>query len=1768
MPMENMRLLSKKERTLRSSIDNLKTFIRNYQEDRDRNSIPIRMEKLDQTFDKFVEVRMQIELLTDDHDDDEEFVESVETEEERSLLRAEIQEKRELENAKVIQEFENTYYDLRQSLAAFTIPAGGSSSSARAQTQSTTTSEPQPRVKLPELKMPSFSGKLREWITFRDTFTSVIHSNSHLSAIDKFTYLRTSLTGDALKEISSIEMTTANYNIAWQALNNCYENKKLIIKSHLDALFSIKPMERESYEQLKRIVGEFETNLMMLQKMGEEVDGMSTILQHMVCQRLDSATLRNWESHHNSKNVPIYSELIEFLKNQCQVLRNIASARSTRGEPTKQYRPSTTSLTAIQQSTLCPFCSEQMHSAFKYNKFTKLKTVDRVEEVKRRSLCLNCLSPGHIARFCSKGSCHTCGKSHHTLLHSAAASSQTRTAQHPNTQPRRRDNGPNPRPPQSQSIHQAPNSTHTQTIQLPHEESPSTHTENPSINQPQFPSTTDYPSTSHNTVMSVNTKTYSNTVILSTALVGIIDDFGHKIFARALLDSGSQLSFMTQNLAQKLKYLPVKRIDVSRWRLPGDIVLADPEFHNPSSIDIILGAQVFFDLLVDGQFKLEKGGPSLRNTHFGWIISGRIADKFSIKSTTLSHPCTEEKIDDILTRFWELETCRTTSILSLEESMCEKLFDETTTRDSTGRFNVTLPKKDYVIARLGESRSIAMRRFLSLERRLDSNPSLKTAYSDFIHEYLNLKHMREISVAEKEIGSEPYPYYLPHHAVIRPDSTTTKLRVVFDASCASSSGVSLNDALLVGPVIQQDLLSIIIRFRLRKFAIVADVAKMYRMININPADYHLQRILWRDCGTESIKTFELTTVTYGTSSAPYLATKCLQRLSVDGKQQYPTAAKILSEDFYMDDLLSGVDNAEQGVKIYNELTRLLRSAGFTLRKWNSNCPEILAEIPDSLKNMSNSLEFDSSERTIKMLGLIWEPHSDYFHFTVPQWNESTEINKRIILSDFARLFDPLGLVGPVIVQAKIFLQDLWKQGCSWTEPLKEELRQWWLIYRSSMVGLTNLRIPRWIAFSNDVVSAEIHGFCDASEKAYGACVYLRCITVSGSISVNLITAKSRVAPLDDTKRKKKKMTIPRLELSSALVLSHLYEKIISSIQISARPQFWTDSTIVQCWLSSPPSRWHIFIANRVSEIQHLTRSGMWCHIAGTHNPADAISRGITPEELADHHLWWKGPDWLSNPRSSWPPINSTQIEDLDTSLLEEKVVVSAAAAHIEAPNELFTLKSTLSSLVRITALCRRFVFNCQNCTNTRTGYISYIEREEALNQLIKVAQNESFADEIVDLKLNGQVKSSSRLRKLNPHLTRDILVVGGRLENAPISSSRKHPIILDNRHPLALLIVKHFHQSLLHAGQQLLIASVRERFWPLRLRNLSRKVIQSCVRCFRVKPKVEDQLMADLPAERVNPVPPFTRVAVDYCGPFNIRFPHRKADIRVCYVAIFVCLVTKAVHCEMVSDQTTAGFLAALKRLVARRGHPEVVLCDNAKNFVGAKRELDQLRKFFNSQMSQQAIAQEAASEGIHFKFIPPRSPNFGGLWEAAVKSMKYHFKRTVGNEILTPEEFSTLLTQIEACMNSRPLIPLSNDPMDLESLTPGHFLVYRPLTAIPEPSLDHLQENTLSRWQRVQKHLQTIWKKWSTLYLSDLQNRTKWTERRRNLREGMMVLLKNENQPPLRWALGRIVAVHEGRDGNVRVVEVKTKDGTYTRAIAKICVLPIKDNDVIENHN
>ncbi|XP_011883920.1 PREDICTED: uncharacterized protein LOC105571060 [Vollenhovia emeryi] len=398
--------------------------------------------------------------------------------------------------------------------------------------------------------------------------------------------------------------------------------------------------------------------------------------------------------------------------------------------------------------------------------------------------------------------------------------------------------------------------------------------------------------------------------------------------------------------------------------------------------------------------------------------------------------------------------------------------------------------------------------------------------------------------------------------------------------------------------------------------------------------------------------------------------------------------------------------------------------------------------------------------------------------------------------------------------------------------------------------------------------------------------------------------------------------------------------------------------------------------------------------------------------------------------------------------------------------------------------------------------------------------------------------------------------IGGRLKHAWVPYETKHPILLAT-HPLVTLLIRQAHLRTLHGGTQLTLHTLRQEFWILRGRTLVKAVIHRCVTCVRENARVPQQLMGDLPSVRVRPTSrSFLHCGVDYAGPVRVRASHgRGIKSNKAYIALFICLSTFAIHLELVGSYASDAFLDAFTRFCARRGMPESVYSDNETTFAGAEKEL---ALAYRAALRNNDFLNKTATDHVKWHFIPPAAPHFGGLWEAGVKSVKYHLRRVLQDHTLTYEEFLTLLCRIEACLNSRPIAPLRDDSETLEVLTPGHFLIGSNLTLSPEPSLLQLNENRISRWQRVRQLTEKFWKLWNCDYLNTLQQRSKWKTIQSPVKEGQIVLIRQPNLPPCKWEMGRITQCHAGSDGLTRVVTVKTATTEYKRPIVKICLLPI----------
>lgn len=776
-----------------------------------------------------------------------------------------------------------------------------------------------------------------------------------------------------------------------------------------------------------------------------------------------------------------------------------------------------------------------------------------------------------------------------------------------------------------------------------------------------------------------------------------------------------------------------------------------------------------------------------------------------------------------------------------------------------------------------------------------------------------------------------YAYFLPHHAVIRPDKITSKIRVVFDASAKTSSGISLNDTLKVGPVVQSDIFTILLQFRLYKYAFTSDCEKMYRQVLIDSSDRKFQNILWRDNPQAQLQAYQLNTVTYGIASSSYLATKCIATIADNNAHNHPVSSKFIKNSFYVDDFIASFDDAEKASRVINEINYLLSQHGFNMRKWSSNHPNLLSNI-DSKESLTYFSDNNTDQKT---LGLNWNAKNDLLQFV---FNTTTENNKqctkRMILGAISSVFDPLGLVGPIIVKSKIIMQRLWQCNLNWDDEVPANAKALWQTYQSDLPNIKNINIPRQI-ICDDHTQVEIHAFSDASQLSYGTCVYIRSTNSLGH-HVNLICSKGRVAPL-------KVVTIPRLELMVAHLSAQLVSKICKKLDIIIKKiYYWTDSTIVLAWLNKPPNQLKPFVSHRVSDIVSLTAVSQWQHVSSEDNPADVLSRGTNASNLASCHIWWHGPIWLQCDKHAWP-VSSIQIPDKN---LPEIKSVNTCLTDIEQSNVFLKLVQKISSfkkLLRITAFCIRFKNNTSRLSIKNCGPLTTVELNNAVKVLVRCVQYQVFNVEIDRLIKQKCIPSDSKLKCLNPYLDSDNLIrAGGRIRHSNETYNKKFPYIIPKKHALTNLIVLYYHILHLHAGVETVISAIRQTYWIISVKNIVKNMIRNCVICRRFNARPHQPIMGDLPATRIIPSKPFSICGTDFAGPFNLSSlrASRRSKTSKAYLCIFVCFSTKAVHLKLVSNLSTEAFIACLRRFLSRRGFCKEIHSDNGSNFIGAAREI------------------------------------------------------------------------------------------------------------------------------------------------------------------------------------------------------------------------------------
>ena len=1568
---------------------------------------------------------------------------------------------------------------------------------------------------LPKLTLEPFDGNPVNYHTFRATFDQNVNSlpcddDAKLSRLLQYT------SGAAKEAIRKCVLIGGEegYKKAREILHTRFGNDHLVAERLINDIRNGKPINKP--KDILHFADDLENSYAILEKMGKlsEMDTQSAILD--ILNRFQPYIQNRWKRHalDMKKERDVYPSLCHFVAfvsdlavdlndpvyGKVNVKQDIPVSEKTRikratfqishnPKDSKRITPSYDR----RQEPPCILCKEN-HRLWYCQQFKDMSVKNRLDLVVSNKLCLNCFMQGHTAGDCRKSSvCSVpgCGKKHTKFLHLDSKSPAA-------------------------------------------------------------------------TVM--NNNTCANMNVYMPVVPVIVNDSYHTY---ALLDTASSGSFCVEKLKDKLKLdcnevcfnlstlsqteekkrsscvnlklssdsgdalfmsnvfvvdsIPVETpfVDVERHPYLKNI----PLVRGPVKVEVLIGQDNAEALLPLEVRKGKAGEPYATRTLFGWSLNGQATGitgkKIISHFVTMATYKTTPEYDKI----WNLEESDVVSDevgWSEEDEIVAQLWDDNC-KFINNRYEIPIPWRRG--KRFPNNIKVAIPRLHGLKKNLIKR-GIYERYGSELQKLLQKGYAEEIP--QLDIFGKEKVWYIPHHPVIT-EKKPDKLRVVFDCA-AKYQEESLNDKAYSGPDLNNKLLHVMLRFRTGPHAIMADIEAMYNQVKVPENDRDALRFLWYD-EDNTVKHFRMTSHLFGGVWCASAATYALRKTTED-QDMSPQVKDTILNSFYVDDCLKSVEDREEIEPLIAELRQALRKAGFNLTKFVSNEDESLFNLHSD--DVSKDVKFTDIDRCSKALGIKWNTENDCLGFDVDVYN-TQHLTRRKMLSYISSMYDPLGLVGPVLLKGKLLCQEAIKIGLAWDEQIPSGLAAEWNKWVGALKSVKDIAFPRCIkpAHYSDAV-LELHHFSDASEKAYGCCSYLRCIAKDGRIHTALILSKSRVTPI-------KPITIPRLELQAAVLATKVDALLRRELNLQLnRSTFWVDSEIVLSYIQNSAKRFQVFVANRLSMIRRSTEIGQWRHIAGYDNPADIVSRGNIPDRMV-MESWMRGPSFLRLHRSEWTfRDDAFNVANDDPEVKKDHVKSYVARMNqdsikhpIEVLSEHFSNWYKLKRAVAWLSKVKMYLVKREIQKK-----LTVHDLDDAEKQIIYYAQRD------LRNKIDYHSFHGEEMRRLDPQLDDENIVrVGGRTVKAGMNY-KNQIIIPDGR--IATLLIQYTHE-IHHMGCEYTLAHLREKYW-VRRKDVKR-VIRKCITCRRVNGRPCRQMMGLLPETRLDAYsPPFTHVGVDCFGPFNTK---RGRSVVKRYGCIFTCMCIRAVHLEVLEGLDTDSFINGLRRFIARRGQPVTITSDNGLNFVGASKELMKGLKDINHAKVESVLLQK----GITWKHIPPHSSNMGGVWERHIRSVRKILTCLLRDQQLSEETLSTLLCEAESILNNRPITPTSDDVDDFQVLRPSHLLMLRECPKTP-PCLSDSKDAYRRRWRQVQHLSQTFWKRWLKQYLPELQRRQKWLKKQPNVSVGDIMLIVEENMPRNLWPLCRVVEVNQGIDGLVRSVKVRTKSSVLTRPISKLVML------------
>lgn len=1599
--------------------------------------------------------------------------------------------------------------------------------------------KPPKKVRLPELELPKFDGEPSRLWRFLRTFK--IDVAEHLSNDkERLSYLIHCCTGEAREAIEDCKLLlgVSGYARALKILEMQFGCSDDVAEGLLEELVHGNRLKAGDVVGLRKLLRQATNCEISLSELGYQASlNCSTIIKSVV-RRLPEHLQIKWADQVLDKRIDgvdlTFRDLVAFLE------RGLSLSTYCHGQGSKETPSQSGHKNVLVTGTRsrinsvvtneqigCPICQVK-HRLESCRRFQDMIHEDRLSLLRRERRCFKCLQPGHVASKCyTDVHCEEvgCGRRHHTLLHFNRTKSPSASIKVNSTKTAR--------------------SSYMGFVPV------------------RIVGPTGIMETYAFLDSGSDTTLLSSEVATKVGISGPTTSIAISSFQGTTIKRSNSVKFLIRPLQAEYdvridQAYVVERLPVARASVPSEETVCQwPHLKSVrlsrirnDKVGVLLGTNVPEVHWVQKQTIGTKTQPYASLTVLGWVLFGPSSES---NDRPLAVNCieTDDSIRSCVLKMFELDFADTRDDerqnLSVEDAKVLELV-RGSSKLYEGHYQLPLPWR-FDWRKLPENRVLAEKRLRYLMFRLQRDSELSGQYDQIIRSYEKKGYISQLVSSERQELR-----FLPHHPVINPRKPG-KVRIVFDFA-AKFKGMSINDCLYSGPDLTNELTSVLLRFRLGKIALAADIEEMFLQVRLRLEDKPPLCFLWYPNGQlrESPQVYQLNVHPFGATSSPFIANFALKQTVEDNREHFDEyTASVVEENFYVDDCLTSVDTITTAIRLVEQLRCLLSRGGFRLHKWVSNSNEVMNTIPASerAEDLVNVCPSDSTMQ--KTLGLYWCVQRDCFRFKVSL--PSKPATRRGILSCSASLYDPLGFVAPVLLQPKRLLQNMCRLGCGWDEEVDTQVEAAWTKWLHDVRMVENLRIPRCInPLPSPTTQAELHLFSDASEIGYGAVAYLRHETEGSTAHVSFLMGKSRVAPL-------KAITIPRLELQAAVLSVKLWSHVRRSLKIPVnRARFWTDSTIVLHYIHNTRSRFKTFVANRIGVILKNTYPEQWGHIHTDENPADLASRGIDREVITNLERWLHGPQFLTQPEGSWPRRFGESLKcDFSQLEIKKESTVSGITTSFDAVDVFISYYSSWSKLLRSVAWLLRFKrylrwnMNKQPELAPAAGQLSCQDLDSAELSVLRYVQSVSFgmtppkASE-TDTCKSLNVDKNCSVRKLSPVLVKGLICVGGRLNQSNISDSAKNPVILPSNHAVTECIINYYHRTEGHAGMTHVLATLRQKYWIIRGAATVRRVLRRCIGCKQRTAKPIEQLMSGLPAARLVPDYPFAVTGVDYFGPFFVR---EGRSNRKRYGCLFTCLKTRAVHIEVAHELTVDSFLMALYRFIGRRGYPKEIFSDQGTNFVGAEMELRKLVKSFEVER----IADKLLDKRIDWHFHPPYASHRGGIWERLIRSIRRILSAVSREQIGTTETLTTYLVEVERILNARPLIPVYDDPDCPGVLTPRDLLLMRQETKVMDADID-LRERYTRQWRQSQTLTETFWRRWIKEYLPTLQNRNKWHKSRRNLQVGDLVLIIDRRVARGKWPKGVVSGITEGNDMRVREALIRTSNGVVRRDVRKLCLL------------